>query len=139
VDRTSFCSKIWKLNERSTFYKAEKRLVEIRTNLNLSAIHLLACNSKQQVLKYLMEIGMIPLQNCSSLAKLIFYYAAKDGLLANLQFLLQHDRRTINDVDNNGKTALKLAAWNNQAEVVFFLIKSGADIKIQDDDSAVGY
>jgi len=60
-------------------------------------------------------------------------YAAKNGDIGRVSELLDHDA-DINTRDKNGDTALILALWEEQIDVVRLLIERGADTNIRGSD-----
>lgn len=67
------------------------------------------------------------------------FSAAKNGKIQEVAFYLnKHD---INDVNEDGKTALHMASEAGQFEIAVFLLKQGADAKLLDHDgrSALNY
>lgn len=63
--------------------------------------------------------------------------AARDGQLNVVKTHLEHSRACINDVDEDGFTALHYATRYNQLDVMKVLVEYGADINVkQDQDEA---
>ncbi len=67
-----------------------------------------------------------------------FIKAAKKGDLDNLKALLKTDKSLLEARDTDNSTALHCAAWKGQVEVVAFLLKSGADVRIHNSNDHWG-
>jgi len=59
------------------------------------------------------------------------HWAASDGKIASIRFLLER-RQDINAQDSNGCTPVVIAAQHNQAGCVIFLVKNGCDLQLRD-------
>ena len=70
--------------------------------------------------------------NLTLLGMLPIHWAASDGKIASLTFLLDKRRNDINKQDSSGSTPVIIAAQHNQIDCVAYLIKNGADLSIKD-------
>jgi ankyrin repeat protein len=75
--------------------------------------------------------GLLNVPTTSEAKMMPIHWAASDGKIASLIFLLEK-RQDINAQDGNGCTPVVIAAQHNQLECVIYLIKNGADTTLRD-------
>ena len=61
------------------------------------------------------------------------HWAASDGKIGVLRYILSH-RQDLNAVDSNGCSPIVIATQYNQVQVVVFLLESGADLSLRDNN-----
>ncbi|MEO9660356.1 MAG: ankyrin repeat domain-containing protein, partial [Maribacter dokdonensis] len=60
------------------------------------------------------------------------FEASRTGDVETLRNLYNQNKESINAVDSKGFTPLILSAYNNQKEVVSFLLEKGCDVNAKD-------
>lgn len=63
-----------------------------------------------------------------------FIYAARDGDFEFVKECVENKKVDINAVNDNGNTALHMAAFNNRPEMVKYLLEHGADPSLRNKD-----
>jgi uncharacterized protein len=113
-----------------------KLLVESGANVNLhnyngySAIVKSVLGDYEEVYQFLYPLVLGDLQKKAKVEKLM--QSARTGNVENVKQIIE-EGIDINITDNDGWTALMNAAWSNQASVLGFLIKKGADLKFENE------
>jgi ankyrin repeat protein len=95
-------------------------------------MHWAAKRGDYEILENLYNFGAILdiVSNCES-RMLPIHWAASDGKLNSIRFLLEH-RVDINAQDANGCTPLVISTQYNQIDTTIYLIKNGADLTLKD-------
>jgi len=95
----------------------------------LTILNIAAQNGHVQVVDFLINSGADFLIR-NSVGWTALHSAAAEGHIGCVKLLTEKDPTTINEITNDGDTALYLAAQNGHFEIVIFLIKSEANLFI---------
>ena len=104
-----------------------------------TCMHWAARKGDREMLQILTNAGAaVDQPNVTESKMMPIHWAASDGKIASLRFLLER-RVDINAQDANGCTPLVIAVQHNQLDCVVYLIKNGADTTLRDEngDSAL--
>jgi len=104
-------------------------LIEEKTADGYSALHLAACNTRLEIVRFLMEKKLDPFER-SRTGNTSLHLSAQDGQTKIVEFLLQLHPEKVNDRNDNNWTPLIFAARNGQCATLKFLIERGADLRI---------
>jgi hypothetical protein len=105
-----------------------------------SLVHWAAKKGDVDVLQVLSDAGAVLNQPTTSDTRMLpIHWAASEGRISSIHFLLGKRHRDINEQDSNGCTPVVIAAQHNRISCVIYLVKCGADMTLKDNnqDSAL--
>jgi len=107
-------------------------LLEVKTNEGYNILLLAACNSKLEMVKYLVGRKLNPLHKAND-GKNALHLASQKGQLENVKYFLQQHPKVIDETNNQKWTALHHAASYSHCSTLKFLIESGANLKAKEE------
>ena len=100
-----------------------------------SLVHWAAKKGDVDILQLLSDNGALLHQPTSSDTRMLpIHWAASEGRTSSINFLLGKRHQDINAQDSNGCTPVVIAAQHNQINCVIYLVKSGADMSLKDNN-----
>ena len=100
-----------------------------------SLVHWAAKKGDVDILQLLSDKGALLHQPTSSDTRMLpIHWAASEGRTSSINFLLGKRHQDINAQDSNGCTPVIIAAQHNQINCVIYLVKSGADMSLKDNN-----
>ena len=100
-----------------------------------SLVHWAAKKGDVDILQLLSDKGALLHQPTSSDTRMLpIHWAASEGRTFSINFLLGKRHQDINAQDSNGCTPVIIAAQHNQINCVIYLVKSGADMSLKDNN-----
>jgi ankyrin repeat protein len=108
--------------------------VNLRDNQNATLLHAACHSGNLLVVEYLFnrDLSLTAITNRN---ETLIHYAVASGNAALLQWLIDSKQININARDTSGETALHRATQQNNHDVVELLVRNGADITIQNNNS----
>ena len=100
-----------------------------------SLVHWAAKKGDVDVLQALSDAGAVLNQPTASDTRMQpIHWAASEGRISSIHFLLGKRHQDINAQDANGCTPVVIASQHNQLNCVVYLVKNGADMSLKDNN-----
>ncbi|XP_078071627.1 transient receptor potential cation channel subfamily A member 1b [Mustelus asterias] len=112
----------------------ETKLLNEGDEKGMTPLHLAVQNGHTKVVQLLLRKGALLLRDYKCWTSL--HYAAFGGYTQTMEVLLQTDATLLNRVDENGNTALHLAAREGHSEAVHLLLARGADLTLNNNEAS---